>query len=209
MNIFQAEIDRLKSGIAEALPGVIVRGSLIDHESLRRDELQNGVITVLLERIENDGDWRSKLRLLITGQLEVPGRPGDVEEQAALGAVIEKAEIALYARLRAYLRNTGGLPHIEAREVQFSAQSKPPFGWFLLRADYGPLNEACLDWDFGGGAVPEAMYPPQVEQAISTLSGVDVKIDIEPHESAVEHHKWADGDESTSQPDVKTNVELK
>ena len=87
MNIFQAEIDRLKSGIAEALPGVIVRGSLIDHESLRRDELQNGVITVLLERIENDGDWRSKLRLLITGQLEVPGRPGDVEEQAALGAV--------------------------------------------------------------------------------------------------------------------------
>ena len=64
MNIFQAEIDRLKSGIAEALPGVIVRGSLIDHESLRRDELQNGVITVLLERIENDGDWRSKLRLL-------------------------------------------------------------------------------------------------------------------------------------------------
>ena len=35
MNIFQAEIDRLKSGIAEALPGVIVRGSLIDHESLR------------------------------------------------------------------------------------------------------------------------------------------------------------------------------
>ena len=34
-------------------------------------------------------------------------------------------------------------------------------------------------------------------------------IPFEPHESAVEHHKWVDGDESTSQPDVKTNVELK
>lgn len=209
MNIFQAELDELKNGIAEALPGVIVRGSLVDHENLRSEELRAGVVTVLLERIENDGDWRSTLRLLITGQLEVPGRPGDVEEQASLGSVIERAEVALYAKLRAYLRNTGGLPHIEAREVQFSAQSKPPFGWFLLRADYGPLNEACLDWDFGGDDVPEGMYPPQVEQVISRLSGVDVKIDIEPHENAAEHQKWVEGDESTSCPDVKTIVELK
>ena len=202
MNLFQHELDLLKAGIAQALPGVHVRGSLVEHEELRRDELLIGVVTVLLERIKAEGEWDSYLQVLIPGQVEVvKSLPAD-----DMGEKVEAAELALYSKLRAYLRNTGGLPHVAVNDVQFSAQSKVPFGWFLLRAQYGPMNEACLDWDFGSGDVPDGMYPPNVR--IGDLNQVHLFIDAEPHEHLTEHEKWLAGDESTSQPDLKTTVEL-
>ena len=61
MNIFQAEIEQLKTALAAALPGVRVNGSLIEHEELRRDELLQGVVTVLLEVRSSPcrAPWRS------------------------------------------------------------------------------------------------------------------------------------------------------
>lgn len=198
MNCFQQYLDDLKAGIETAIPDVLVNRSLIDHTDLRRDELLQGVITILLERIVVRDDWSSSLRVLITGQLEV--EPADDPEQ--IGGLVEVAELALFSKLRAFLRNTGGLPHIELDFVEFSAQSKVPYGWFVLRINYGPLNEANMNEQ---GEVPQDMYPPNV--IVSDLKGVNALIDIEPHESRAEHEKWLNRDFSKSVPDAEMNIE--
>lgn len=195
MNCFQYHLDALKAGIEKAMPDVIVNRSLIDHTELRRDELLTGVITILMERINVQNDWTSSLRVLITGQLEV--EPAAEQEQT--GGLVEVAELALFSRLRAFLRNTGGLPHIELEFVEFSAQSKVPYGWFVLRINYGPLNEASSDM------LDEDIYPSNV--IVSDLKGVNARIDIEPHEMRKEHEKWLDDDFSSSVPDAEVNIE--
>lgn len=195
MNCFQYHLDALKAGIEKAMPDVIVNRSLIDHSELRRDELLTGVITILMERINVQNDWTSSLRVLITGQLEV--EPAAEQEQT--GGLVEVAELALFSRLRAFLRNTGGLPHIDLEFVEFSAQSKVPYGWFVLRINYGPLNEASSDM------LDEDIYPSNV--IVSDLKGVNARIDIEPHEMRKEHEKWLDDDFSSSVPDAEVNIE--
>lgn len=195
MNCFQYHLDALKAGIEKAMPDVIVNRSLIDHTELRRDELLTGVITILMERINVQNDWTSSLRVLITGQLEV--EPAAEQEQT--GGLVEVAELALFSRLRAFLRNTGGLPHIDLEFVEFSAQSKVPYGWFVLRINYGPLNEASSDM------LDEEIYPSNV--IVSDLKGVNARIDIEPHEMRKEHEKWLDDDFSSSVPDAEVNIE--
>lgn len=195
MNCFQYHLDALKAGIEKAMPDVIVNRSLIDHSELRRDELLTGVITILMERINVQNDWTSSLRVLITGQLEV--EPAAEQEQT--GGLVEVAELALFSRLRAFLRNTGGLPHIDLEFVEFSAQSKVPYGWFVLRINYGPLNEASSDMQ------DEDIYPSNV--IVSDLKGVNARIDIDPHEMRKEHEKWLDDDFSSSVPDAEVNIE--
>lgn len=195
MNCFQYHLDALKAGIEKAMPDVIVNRSLIDHTELRRDELLTGVITILMERINVQNDWTSSLRVLITGQLEV--EPAAEQEQT--GGLVEVAELALFSRLRAFLRNTGGLPHIDLEFVEFSAQSKVPYGWFVLRINYGPLNEASSDM------LDEDIYPSNV--IVSDLKGVNARIDIEPHEMRKEYEKWLDDDFSSSVPDAEVNIE--
>ena len=202
MSIIAFEMEKLKRAIAAGMPARFVSGSLIEHEELRRAELLQGVITVLLERIKNDDDWTSTLQVLITGQLEVE-LPVDKD---GMGALVESAEINLYSELRSVLRQLGNLPGIEVEGVEFSAHSKAPFGWFLLRAQYGPINEACTDWDFGDLPAPPNMYPPSV--LITPLGGVDIKVDIEPHESAAVHQKWLLGEKKKKKPDMIFTVEL-
>lgn len=203
MNIFQRHLDDLKTGLSAALPSVIVNRSLIDYANLRREELMQGVVTILLEKVKPSDDWTSMLQVLITGQVEV----AQASDKDQTGEIVEAAELALFGHVRAFLRNTGGLPNITPQDVQFSAQSKVPFGWFLLRAEYGPIGEACMDWDFGDGDVPDGMYPPNV--VITDLNGVGAMIDVAPHDSAEEHEKWLVGDFSTSVPDADLTVELK
>lgn len=201
MNCFQSKIDALRHGIAKAIPGVIVNRSLIDHCDLRRDELLAGVITILVESIRIRDDWCSSLRILITGQLEVE-QPRDME---TIGEVVELAELALFARLRAFLRNTGGLPRVELDTVEFSAQSKVPYGWFLLRINYGPIAETAMNLDLNGQeSVPEMMYPPNV--LVTNLASVNAHIDVKPHENAVEHEKWLEGDFANSTPEASFDV---
>lgn len=198
MNIFQAEIEQLKTALAAALPGVRVNGSLIEHEELRRDELLQGVVTVLLERIKPNDDWGSTLQLLITGQVEViPAANPD-----NTGALVEAAELDLYARLRAWLRNSGGLPNLAVADVEFSAQSKVPFGWFLIRADYGGIDETQ-----GDDTADDGIYPPNV--LVSDFNSMHIDIDVKPHETLAEHKKWLDGDYSSSQPEADLTVERK
>ena len=201
MNVFEHELGRLKDGIAAALPGVKVQRSLIDHAQLRREELLLGVVTVLLEKIKPANEWGSHLQVLITGQLEVMTSP----KRDDVGEAVEMAEAALYARLRAFLRNTGGLPHIEVDEVLFSGQSKAPYGWFLLRAQYGLINEACSDF-VPIGEQPDGLYPPDV--VVTDLSGVHINIDVEPHVDAAVHQQWVAGDYSNGQPEAKMDLEL-
>ena len=200
MSIIAFEMEKLKRAIAAGMPARFVSGSLIEHEELRRAELLQGVITVLLERIKNDDDWTSTLQVLITGQLEVE-LPVDKD---GMGALVESAEINLYSELRSVLRQLGNLPGIEVEGVEFSAHSKAPFGWFLLRAQYGPINEACTDWS--DDDAPPGMYPPGV--VVSPLGGVDIKVDIEPHESAAVHQKWLLGEPTAEKPDMIFTVEL-
>lgn len=202
MNIIEHEMQKLKHGIAAAMPSRIVSGSLIDHAEWRREELLKGVITVMLERIKSDDEWTSTLQVLITGQLEIEP-PADKD---TMGALVETAEVSLYSELRAFLRNTGGLPAVDVQDVEFSAHSKAPFGWFLLRAQYGPINEACTDWDFGGSDAPPNMYPPSV--SVTKFAGADIKIDAEPHESDAVHNKWLNGEATAEQPDATLTVEL-
>lgn len=202
MNIISYEMEKLKRGIAAAMPARVVSHSLIDHAELRRDELLKGVVTVMLERIKNDDDWTATLQVLITGQLEIEP-PADKD---TMGALVEAAEAELYSELRAFLRNTGGLPAVEVQEVEFSAHSKAPFGWFVLRANYGPINEACTDWDFGDLPAPPNMYPPGV--LVTPFGGADIKIDVEPHESDAVHNKWLNGETTAEQPDATLTVEL-
>ena len=198
MNIFQTEIEQLKTALAAALPGVRVNGSLIEHEELRRDELLQGVVTVLLERIKPNDDWGSTLQLLITGQVEViPAANPD-----NTGALVEAAELDLYARLRAWLRNSGGLPNLALADVEFSAQSKVPFGWFLIRADYGGIDETQ-----GDDTADDGIYPPNV--LVSDFNSMHIDIDVKPHETQAEHKKWLDGDYSSSQPEADLTVEQK
>lgn len=194
MNLYQSELSRLKQGIAAALPGIKVNESLIEHEFLRREELMAGVVTVLLEQIKPEDDWLSIFQLMITGQVEVEPESNTDDT----GAKVEAAEIALFYRLRAYLRNTGDLPRVVVEDVQFSTQSKRPFGWFLIRARFGPINDAC------GG---DDAYPPQMR--ITDLNRVNVNIDTDPHETGAEHKKWLEGDYSTSQPEATAQVEFK
>ena len=200
MSIIAFEMEKLKRAIAAGMPARFVSGSLIEHEELRRAELLQGVITVLLERIKNDDDWTSTLQVLITGQLEVE-LPVDKD---GMGALVESAEINLYSELRSVLRQLGNLPGIEVEGVEFSAHSKAPFGWFLLRAQYGPINEACTDWS--DDDAPPGMYPPGV--VVSPLGGVDIKVDIEPHESVAVHQKWLLGEPTAEKPDMNFTVEL-
>lgn len=202
MNIIEYEMQKLKRGIAAAMPARVVSESLIDHAELRREELIKGVITVMLERIKNDDDWTATLQVLITGQLEID-LPANKD---TMGALVEAAEISLYSELRAFLRNTGGLPNIDVQDVEFSAHSKAPFGWFLLRAQYGPINEACTDWDFGDSETPPNLYPPGV--SVTKFGGADIKIDAEPHESDAVHNKWLNGETTAEQPDATLTVEL-
>lgn len=202
MNCWQKQIDALRDGIASALPGVIVNRNLIDHHDLRREELLAGVITVLVENVKVRDDWCSYLRVLITGQIEVE-QPSKKE---TMGEVVESAELALFARLRAFLRNSGGLPRIELDTVDFSAQSKLPYGWFVLRINYGPIAETAMTVDFDGHeSVPSAMYPPSV--LVTDLNGVDAQIDVKPHASRKEYQKWIDGDYSSSVPDTGFNLD--
>lgn len=202
MNIYEYEMKRLKHGIAAALPERVVSESLIDHAEWRREELLKGVVTVMLERIKSDGEWSSTLQVLITGQLEVE-LP---ENKDIMGARVESAEISLYSELRAFLRNTGGLPSVEVQDVEFSAHSKAPFGWFMLRAQYGPINEACMDWDFSDLLVPPNMYPPTV--LVTPFDGVDIKVDMEPHETDKTHEKWLTGERTDEQPEATIKMEL-
>ena len=201
MNVFEHELSRLKDGIAAALPGVRVQRSLIDHAQLRRDELLVGVVTVLLEKIKPLNDWGSSLQVLITGQLEVKAAAKNDDT----GELVEHAEAALYARLRAFLRNVGDLPHVEVDEVLFSGQSKAPYGWFLLRAQYGPINEACTDF-VPSGNLPDGYYPPDV--VVTDLNGMRIDIDVEPHETAAVHQQWVEGDYSNGKPEANMNLEL-
>ena len=203
MSIIAFEMEKLKRAIAAGMPARFVSGSLIEHEELRRAELLQGVITVLLERIKNDDDWTSTLQVLITGQLEVE-LPVDKD---GMGALVESAEINLYSELRSVLRQLGNLPGIEVEGVEFSAHSKAPFGWFLLRAQYGPINEACTDWDFGDLPAPPNMYPPGV--LVTQFGGADIKIDVEPHESDAVHNQWLAGETTAEQPDATLKVEFK
>ncbi len=203
MNIISYEMEKLKRGIAAAMLARVVSHSLIDHAELRRDELLKGVVTVMLERIKSDDEWTAVLQVLITGQLEIEP-PADKD---TMGALVEAAEAELYSELRAFLRNTGGLPAVEVQEVEFSAHSKAPFGWFVLRANYGPINEACTDWDSGDLAAPPNMYPPGV--LVTPFGGADIKIDVEPHESDAVHNQWLAGEKTAEQPDATIKVEFK
>lgn len=203
MNIIEYEMKKLKHGIAEALPKRVVSESLIDHAEWRRPELLKGVVTVMLERIKNDDEWTSMLQVLITGQLEIE-LPDDKD---TMGALVEAAEVELYSELRAFLRNTGGLPNVEVQDVEFSAHSKAPFGWFLMRAQYGPINEACTDWDFGDLDAPPNMYPPGV--LVTKFGGADIKIDAEPHETDEVHKKWLAGELTPEKPEATLTVEFK
>lgn len=202
MNIISYEMEKLKRGIAAAMPARVVSHSLIDHAELRRDELLKGVVTVMLERIKSDDEWTAMLQVLITGQLEIEP-PADKD---TTGALVEAAESELYSELRAFLRNTGGLPAVEVQEVEFSAHSKAPFGWFVLRANYGPINEACTDWYDGDLDAPPNMYPPGV--LVTPFAGAEIKIDVEPHESDAVHNKWLAGEQTAEQPDATLTVEL-
>ena len=198
MNVYANDLKRLRDGIRSALPGVIVNDSLIDHAQFRRGELLNGAVTVLLERIDTSDDWYSTMKVLITGQMEVKS----AEKKEETGALVEAAELALFSKLRRYLRNTGGLPAVKLKEVVFSAQSKVPFGWFLIRADYGGIDETQ-----GDDTADDGIYPPNV--LVSDFNSMHIDIDVKPHETQAEHKKWLDGDYSSSQPEADLTVERK
>ena len=196
MNVVEHTLKQLRIGLTNALPDRIVSEDFINHDQRNRDEIFQGIVTVLLKKIRPSDDWSSYLDLIIIGQIEVSQRDSHPHDA-------ERAELKLYHELRRYLRNATGLPHISLEDVKFSAQIEHPFGWVAIDARCGPINEACIE----GIDDPDEIFPPDVN--VGALKTGHFDIDIRPHESDEEHQKWLKGDYSDSQPEAQIDVEFK
>ncbi|OWY40062.1 hypothetical protein CEK28_04825 [Xenophilus sp. AP218F] len=175
----------LRASLAAALPGRIHSPDFVDHPRRQPAELEKGVVTVLMPDIQPD-DWQSNLSLKVVGQVQV-------HERSSLPHDVEAAELALYSQLVAWLRNPGaGVPRLQARAARFSSQMEFPYGWVALDVSCGPIDDAAGD--------DGELYPPNLQPG--HLSGTHIDIDLSPHETREEHHKWLNGDYRASQPEL-------
>ncbi|EEG08232.1 hypothetical protein [Pseudogulbenkiania ferrooxidans] len=185
-------LDGLTAGLTAALPDRIVSDQFVDHPGRHRDELERGVVCLLLPSGQLPSEWETELKLTLVGQLAVPERGGTTRQ-------VRDAELELLQQLLAFTRNPGAdVPRLNVKGFRTSSQMEFPFGWVALEVTAGPL-------DLADGTDGE-IYPPST--SIGTLRTAHIDIDIPPHVSAAEHQKWLDGDYSTSTPEMQTHVEL-
>lgn len=191
-DIISTTMEALRSNLGIALSDRVMSKDFVDFQQRRLDQLEKGIVTVLLPDMEQTDEWESTLKLMMVGQLAVPEREGTPHD-------IEVAELKLYQQLRAFLRNPGaGVPRLKARRIRFSSQTEFPFGWVSIELECGPLDMAADDDATG--------YPPTVH--VSDLKAVNMDIDIPPRDSDAEHQKWLNGDYSTSQPELQIDQEF-
>ncbi|MTD32407.1 hypothetical protein [Paludibacterium denitrificans] len=99
-DIISTTMEALRTNLVSALPGRVMSPDFVDFQQRRLDQLEKGIVTVLLPDMEQTDEWESTLKLMMVGQLAVPERDGTPHD-------IEVAELALYQQLRAFIRNPG------------------------------------------------------------------------------------------------------
>ncbi len=194
-NPFTHAVDILVNRLELLIPNRIISRDYIHHSHRQRDELLKGILSVLQEKFTDDGtEWSGYLKLIIAGQIEVPGKNND-----GVPFDITVTENDFAYQVRAALRNLGNdLPKSRVVSVNFSAQMDFPHGWFAFDVIYGPISEACFPED--------VIYPPSI--TVSDLKTLHVDIDSEPHETRAEHEKWLEDDYSTSVPEAQIDMEF-
>lgn len=193
-SLVRRQLDVLRDRFALALPGRTVSRSFYDHAQHRADDLERGVVTLLMRKRRPVDDWSIELELSLIGQLQNPDRD-------AVPADTENLELELEAELQAICRNPGNdMPRIIVRSVQTSSQIEHPFGWVAMEITVGPIDAAMAD--------DSELYPPTLTLP-SSFAGMQVDIDIPPHESRTEHERWLERNYASSRPELSTTVELK
>ena len=184
----------LRRRMTQALPNRVVADDYVDFAQRRRDELLKGVISVLLTDVKPQSEWTCMADVTVVAQIEVQTRDGHPSDG-------ELAEQILAGEIRAFLRNpSGAIPHVEVLSIGYSAQREHPYHWCAFRCGVGLIDES------GDGLQDGQLYPLWVDPQV--LAGVDVKIDMDPHETRAQHDAWLAGDETPNPPDLKLTVEL-
>ena len=195
-------LTELRIRMAEALPEHVIADDYVDFSQRRQDELLKGIVSVLCPDVQTDSEWTCTAHLTVVGQIEVPTRDAKPSDG-------EAAEQLLAGHIRAFLRNPGkGLPKIRVTKLGFSAQQEHPYHWCAFKCEMGPIDEVdgLGDGLSGDEAQDALLYPPSVNP--QPLAGVDIKIDVAPHESTAQHDAWLAGDETPNPPDAKLTMEF-
>lgn len=188
MDAISQVLDRLTAALAAALPARVVTDEFVDHPDRRRDQLEQGVVTVLLPSGELPSEWEARAKLTVVGQVAVAGR-GTTTRQ------VRDAELALLSELLAFARNpVADVPRVEVTGYRTSSQMEHPFGWVALDVWFGPID-----------LTEPAPYPPNLP--IGTLGGIHLDIDVPPHENTEQHDKWLAGDYGASRPDLQADID--
>lgn len=190
MSAIARALSKLESSLRAALPGRVVSTEFVDFAQRRGDELQQGVVTLLLPGGDL-GDWETTLKLTLVGQITVPERTGTQRQ-------LRDAELAMLAQLQAWISNPGDTPHLEASGFKTSSQMEYPNGWVSIELSAGPL-------DVTDGADDSEIYPPNLQPGV--LRSVHMDIDMQ-HQPDSVHQQWLAGDYSRTQPTLSTTVEL-
>ena len=187
-------LTQLRSRMAQSLPHRVIDDDYLDFSQRRREDLLKGVVCVLLTDVKPHGDWTCMADVTVVGQIEVQTRDGHPSDG-------ELAEQILAGEIRAFLRNPGGaFPRVEVSNIGYSAQREHPYHWCAFRCAVGLIDESDDHLQNG------QLYPLWVDP--QTLAGVDVNIDMDPHETRAQHDAWLAGNETPNPPDLKLTVEL-
>lgn len=190
MSAITRALSQLEDGLRAALPGRVVSTEFVDFAQRRSDELQQGVVTLLLPGGDL-GEWETTLKLTLVGQITVP-------ERTATQRQLRDAEQSMLAQLLAWINNPGDAPHLQATGFKTSSQMEYPNGWVSIELTAGPL-------DVTDGADDSEIYPPGLQPGV--LQTVHMDIDLQ-HQPASVHQQWLADDYSQAQPTLSTTVEL-
>lgn len=130
MNAINHTLTALRDGLAAALPsGRIVTRSFLPLALRSQEELRAGVVCLIVRGEFDYANYVGReaalgtLRVLLIGQLELPGNPTGLE--------LELAELTLAEEVKAFLRGPlpVGVRSCLARSFEQSGQLEVPRGW--------------------------------------------------------------------------------
>jgi hypothetical protein len=187
----QAVLTAFAAALTAAYPGRVVTRDLKDFADRTKAELTAGVFTVIANGQPAGDAYAQKLKFLVVGQIEFPERTA--------GHVVEDAELAMSREVKNLLQRQLLGPDLRILGVDQSSQLEVPYGWVSISIEVGPYDGT------------EPLTEDEVIGALAEFLTFRADIDIgQPHQSAVEHAKWADDppDYTTSKPDIQTHNTL-
>lgn len=135
MSTPEQTLEALKTGMAAALPGRLVRRSFKPLAQCREDDLLQGIVTLVNRGERGYANYLGReaqlgtLDVLLIGQLRVDPKREPLE--------IEQEELALVEEIKAFLQAPAPAGVVECLAQSFtqSGQLEAPFGWVVFELE--------------------------------------------------------------------------